>query len=128
MNISTLAAFGVAGTIALLSVSPPLAEGATATAAASSASGLPVVKLKPKPKPVVRQVRGEPRIDPRETERNLDIVAPKTAGSAPSVMGPSAAASAGGPGFAVIANPVGAAASAAPPRPDAGAPTDPKMR
>jgi hypothetical protein len=45
----------------------------------------------------------------------------------PSVMGPSAAASAAGPGFAVIANPVGAAASAAQPT-DAGAPTDPRMR
>ena len=86
--------------------------------ASAASDALPVVKLRPAPRPVV-QTRAAPVV-------NIPVSTPPAA-AGPSVIGPSTAASAGGPGFAVIANPVGAAASS-PPRPDAGATTDPRMR
>lgn len=85
---------------------------------AAGRGALPVVKLTPAPGPAAPT---------RSAPLTSLPVPPPTPGVAPSVIGPSTAASAGGPGFAVIANPVGAAASAAP-RTDAGAPTDPRMR
>jgi hypothetical protein len=111
MNISTLAVFGVAGTIALLSVSQPIAEGATAASSALPAKAKAPMRVR------AVQVEAAP-------------AAPSAAGSAqrvigPSVAGPSTAGSAPGPGFGIIAAPYGAAASSPPPL-DAGAPPDPK--
>ena len=87
--------------------------------ARAASDALPVVKLRPAPHPIV-QTRAVPVV-------NIPAPSPPPPAAGPSVIGPSAAASAGGPGFAVIPNPVGAAASS-PPRPDAGATTDPRMR
>jgi len=90
---------------------------------------LPTVKVKP-------AVRAAPAARPTPAAGAAPAVAATPAvtaapapasGVGPSIIGPSAAASAGGPGFAVIANPAGAAASS-PPRPDAGAPTAPNMK
>ena len=87
---------------------------------------LPTVKVKP-------AVRAAPAARARPAATTAPAVAAVPAapaasvGVGPSIIGPSAAASAGGPGFAVIANPAGAAAST-PPRPDAGAPTAPNMK
>ena len=112
MNISTLAAFGVAGTIALLSVSQPIAEGATAASSAAPAKAKAKVRVRP------LQVEAAPVTQGTTSSRAASVIGP-------SVMGPSTAASAAGPGYGIIAAPYGAAASSPPPR-DAGAPPDPK--
>ena len=111
MNISTLAAFGVAGTIALLSVSQPIAEGATAASSVVPAKAKAKVRVRPV------QVEAAPPVT-RSSTGTASVIGP-------SVMGPSTAASAPGSGFGIIAAPYGAAASSPPPR-DAGAPPDPK--
>jgi hypothetical protein len=132
--LSLSAAMAVAWTASIAAGTAPPARAAAASDAASAVRHKPAKRKKVV---VVRRTRpavaAAPaiRVTPAALPAPTPTIGPPSytapVPSGPSIIGPSAAASAGGPGFAVIPNPVGAASSS-PPRPDAGAPTDPRMR